>query len=1011
MKTTTSENKQPETISWSRYVVIGILATCVPVGAKLIFEHTRWGHENQLWLFGQLQGTLPAIDLDNPVVVLDITQLEGGTVNNPTPRDQLKKILTALTDLEPKPRAIAIDINFSPKGPNYSAEDDEDFFDFCLGIRNQKQVPVFLAVAETKTAPPEAWLGSEAYKDLAVAAPGDENDTSRIPLLVKSPDSPEPLKTLNYALALVYRKTLAPPHPWIGWAVDTNLELAAENFQHEASTEENAKIQYEERLVNFSKIQQMKVAAHADLDAESIKRAAANYSNKLVILGDLRTDKVWVPGYGIYPGSLALASATYTLIKEPLFEFKGWVRLLLDFVIAACVIVAIAIIRRKSPDGSLKQSLLIWAAVFLVVLAGWGLVHWAGVLWLDFLLVALALLLHPRTEHLIDRGIAKLSKSEPQAAPQSSASEAKNVVAGILILVLLASVQASAQQRWVPPGCEKTVAAVGVRLTTPKQKSRKGQQAGTCYYRENRNSEWQALTVNEERRQYRAGNHVYCDADCSLTLLFCGTATEKLVNTRKPRWFPVINAYRSAPLPDIKPNNFMRLARTFSPSDPIEGYGRYSARRVLSSRGGNTVADWGAGANLGRVRQQNSIETRADREERSRLEGRSSVRNRFPASGDGTTSRPPSPAATAPATPRLSGSAGGSAVFAAPLPESEFVILLWKASSARDKGDYATARQLYLEAQKKDAKDYRVSQGLGNLYADQKEWTAAEQAYRDALKAQPTGDDSLRLSLAFVILQSMIAGGDRSRAGEVEQVLNSVAETNPYNESVYDLYDQFFAFQDADPRKMALVYKRGLSHDPTSATLNLRYAETLYRLGRPNTALRFVRKAEENAAHDEVVLVAKAYENKRQYRNAERVLRTALEWRPGDATVLYNLGSVMVRRKHFTSALKVLQQASTAAPDAFAPVLVTGIAQLGKGDLAAADATFDKAATRLSEDTDAVQRLAYWRSVLGDKYRSKGRLDDAVRAYDKSLKGVDNPDVRDTLMELKQRPGTSKGLQ
>jgi hypothetical protein len=322
--TTETPAKEPRKKIWLRYVAIGALATVILVCVKVFVEHTKVGKEYELWAFGKLQSSLSSIDLDNPVVVLDIASLPGGKRGEPTPRKDLKAIIQALADLEPKPVAIAVDVNFSPRGIHYAAPGDDKFFDFCLSITKNKQVPVFLAVAETKTAPPEAWLGNPLYKQMAVAAVADKYDTSHIPLWLESSASSEKLKTLNYALAERYRQRLPGAHPWIEWAVEAHNEDFEPGIQRQI--DEHTSVEYQDRLVNYSKLDQMKLAAAPDTSAESIKRAAAKYSGKLVILGDLfSADRVPVPGRVLdEPGSLVLASATYTLIKEPLFEFKWW---------------------------------------------------------------------------------------------------------------------------------------------------------------------------------------------------------------------------------------------------------------------------------------------------------------------------------------------------------------------------------------------------------------------------------------------------------------------------------------------------------------------------------------------------------------------------------------------------------------------------------------------------------------------------------------------------------------
>jgi len=480
--------------------------------------------------------------------------------------------------------------------------------------------------------------------------------------------------------------------------------------------------------------------------------------------------------------------------------------------------------------------------------------------------------------------------------------------------------------------------------------------------------------------------------------LFCGTQTQQTVDTRKPDWFPVIHAFRSPPpLLDPKKNNFLRIGQ-FSPPDP--GTSNESEGVVFFS------------AQLGLHDTDNS-----------RIRARQS-----PTAAAAAPTPRVSEAAAAAATPAATPAAVQPADVvilspseAAAAKERKFSELLRDGNQARINKDYGAARQLYLDAQKIGPDDYRAPEGLGDLYADQRDWNAAEQAYRDALKLRP--DRSfLNLNLAYVMLQGMVASGNNSRAAEVEQMLQRALASNPRNPAAYELFEQFAESQNTAPSSLEPVFRAAVSYMPNSVNANLRLAHVLYQLGKQEEALDYVRRTEtlvvdrsQIAAYRNVpasvvrryldlLLVAQGYQTGGNYKDAERIVSKALELYPGDPFGLYLLGSVRVQRRHFQEALIPLQNVYAQLPDNFAPVLMLGIAQLGDGNLAAAEANFDDAAAKVKDEADGIERLAYWFSALGDAYRSKGRLADAIRSYEKSLKHVaDNPDTRASLLEVQRK--------
>ena len=963
-----SPDPEPRQAVWLRYVVIGVLATLILVGAKLIIEHTKVGKENELWVFGKLQSSLWPIDLNNPLVVLDISSLPGGE-NEPTPRKALEEIIQTLADLQPQPRAIAVDIDFSPRGTHYSAADDEAFFEFCLSVTRAKKVPVFLAIAGTKSAPPEAWLGSERYKELAVAAAANVEDTTHIPLWVKSSHSTEKLKMLNYALAREYYNQLPRANSWIEWLVETHGDEKDEALHHGTAIEDDATLVYEKNVVNYSKLDQMKLVASRDVSAAAIKQNGARYSQKLVILGDLASDKVPVPGRSVdEPGSLVLASATYTLVKEPLYEFKWWVRLGLDFLIAGAIILAVASIRRRAPDRSWvgKQALFVYVAILIVFIAGWKLVTWAGILWLDFPLVALALLLHPKTEHTVDRALAKLTQRPVPAAAKT---------AGVVLALLTMSGQLSAQEAlMLPAPCEKTVAAVGLRLSKPKSTAKR-KNVGTCYVRDNRESPWEALTESSVKRQYRALQHIACDADCSVKLFICGTGAEETINKQLPDWHPIFHAFRvPPPKNDTNPDNLLRKAQ-FSPPDPRPDDDEIASRRLYA-----------VGARLGGIASPNVIDS-------------ASAKRRNPGADKETkTSASVKAKATGEASSAVSEASASSR---AARVQKEFLEILNKGNEARQQKEYTRAREYYLAAQKLRPNDHRSFQGLGNVLTDEKNWSAAEEAYRHALKLESL-NDQVTLSLANVLIQPMIASGDYGKTGEVEELLLVASANKPDDESTYNLYQQLIDVKAIDLAQAEAFYRRVVLYAPGSIQAHLRLAQLLYRHEKAEEALTYVQRAEKYAYREELLAVAKMYEAHGRYEDAERVLQTALKQMPNNPTVLYNLGSVKLQRNEYGTALEVLQTAMKLDDDAFAPTLAYGIAQFGKGDLDRAENTFDEASRKVGRNADGLQRLAYWFSALGNAY-SENKVGDAIRVYEKSIIHAENPEVRERLLEMKQK--------
>jgi hypothetical protein len=192
---------------------------------------------------------------------------------------------------------------------------------FCLDTIDLKDIPILLAVYRSRHAAPKPALGLPQYQKLAAVGIGRRDDPTRAIRWVGSQHSPARLATLGEALAQANK----------GYAWDSPGEsLFLEPVDRTDAI-----------LVNFSKLAEIKTQKISWRRGTSIASASASLDDRLVILGDAEetTDTFAIPTESdVVPGVFVIASTAYTLVSEPLFEFKPVFRLMLDAVISMFLI-------------------------------------------------------------------------------------------------------------------------------------------------------------------------------------------------------------------------------------------------------------------------------------------------------------------------------------------------------------------------------------------------------------------------------------------------------------------------------------------------------------------------------------------------------------------------------------------------------------------------------------------------------------------------------------------------
>jgi CHASE2 domain-containing sensor protein len=113
-----------------RSLVYGVLATAIILATTQILEHLGYAQFFETLAYKWLTWSMsPFTGRALPVVVVDIHELPGGK-DGPTPRAGLRALLETMVT-EAHPRAIAVDIDFSPDAKGWMTPDDPGFLSFA----------------------------------------------------------------------------------------------------------------------------------------------------------------------------------------------------------------------------------------------------------------------------------------------------------------------------------------------------------------------------------------------------------------------------------------------------------------------------------------------------------------------------------------------------------------------------------------------------------------------------------------------------------------------------------------------------------------------------------------------------------------------------------------------------------------------------------------------------------------------------------------------------------------
>ncbi|HWB59018.1 MAG TPA: CHASE2 domain-containing protein, partial [Chthoniobacteraceae bacterium] len=319
-----------------------------------------------------------------------------------TPRAPLFALLQAI--VKQKPGAIGVDIDFSPIDGHFVTPADPDFFQHCLDLEKSSGVPIFLGVFRTHYGAPKDWLGDEKFGPLAATLGMPKGDVTHARAWLEQTGAPGVyLPSLSAALAGFSPNAMRGS--WLSWAVESAREHKVNDKKNIAG----------ENLIDYGKATALQEDAIKTAKPEVIDALPDKFrfTKKVVIIGDVEKpsggDAFVIPGRNENnepaPGVVVHACAVESLLAPPLVELTTAGHVLLDVLLSLAVLGCItgaclyAVHARHEVNLNLLYALLNGTAIVVIFIFGMEVVKSTRVVWDDFLLVIIALLLHRPCEH------------------------------------------------------------------------------------------------------------------------------------------------------------------------------------------------------------------------------------------------------------------------------------------------------------------------------------------------------------------------------------------------------------------------------------------------------------------------------------------------------------------------------------------------------------------------------------------------------------------------------------
>jgi hypothetical protein len=394
-----------------------IVTMFVLIGLKTWSEHWQPVEAAENWTYTVLQKRLAKAGTTGrqDILVIDLGKIQpehweiAGKNGIATPRPPIRKLIEVLTDLGA--RSIGVDVDFSPENGELIHPDDKDFFEWCRERSKQTHIPILLGVYRTGLRP-EEWLSDDRYLRLAAFIGIKDPDRAVHWVIAKGGF---PLRSMGSALAgLTLDDLLQQKDSFWSWAVRPTS------------------------IIDFSSLPRIRDDALHAIDPEFYRDERDKIENRMIVMGDTyRTEHRavdatkkpdWFHPTAVdeqIPGVFLHACAARTIAAHrPIYELSLLGRASIDLFLAVFILFLVKfslwlLLRSKFHTEHAEHRLdLIYtvSGIVVVFIVGFLLVRTTRLLWTDFILVCLVLLLQLLINSFPWRSpsaIAKKSEANP----------------------------------------------------------------------------------------------------------------------------------------------------------------------------------------------------------------------------------------------------------------------------------------------------------------------------------------------------------------------------------------------------------------------------------------------------------------------------------------------------------------------------------------------------------------------------------------------------------------------
>ncbi len=300
-------------------------------------------------------------------------------------------------------------------------------------------------------------------------------------------------------------------------------------------------------------------------------------------------------------------------------------------------------------------------------------------------------------------------------------------------------------------------------------------------------------------------------------------------------------------------------------------------------------------------------------------------------------------------------------------------------NAARDERNYSAAETAYKAANKIKPRDSRALLGLGNLYADQQRWEEAEKSYRFAVALEPDYVE-LVVALSFILTRPVAASNLSERYAEAETLARKAIKLDAQSALAADQLGVALELSGEIGPETEAAYRRSVQLDEDFAPAYAHLGRLLRKKGKTTASVAAYNDALTRANDvGTKLLVADVMQSEGKFKDSVNLLESALVSDPRNPTALTMLGRAMTTQGNYTGAEKYLRKSLEISPSSFVSYSLLA-------SLFARQSRFETAENYLIQAMRYVtsfekRLLATQLEAVGDGYAKTGKSAAAERVY------------------------------